>query len=328
MTSKKERLLAAIQGEVADRPPVALWRHFPVDDQDPRCLAEAVYAFQNTYDFDFVKVTPASSFCVRDRGSKDEWRGAPEGTRDYTYHPIQDVSDWKSIDLQDPEQGSLGEQLKNLAYLQEMFGDEIPYIQTIFNPLSQAKNLVGPGNLFIHLHQDPSTILEAFEKITQTTIAFIESARKRGIAGIFYAIQFATYQYFDDETYARFGDAFDRRIIEAAGGLWLNVLHIHGEDIIFDIAEKLPVQVVNWHDRETSPSLPEGKSRIKGAVCGGLRRWETMVLGNPASVKHEATDALQSMEGGRGMILGTGCVVPTIAPHGNLLAARQAVESL
>ena len=113
MTTKTERLQAAINGEVADRPPVALWRHFPVDDQDPRRLAEATLAFQESYDFDFVKVTPASSFCVRDRGAKDEWRGAPEGTRAYTHHPIREVEDWTSIKVMDPEKGNLGRQLEN-----------------------------------------------------------------------------------------------------------------------------------------------------------------------------------------------------------------------
>jgi uroporphyrinogen decarboxylase len=163
--------------------------------------------------------------------------------------------------------------------------------------------------------------------ITQSTIAFIEAAKKRGIAGIFYAIQHASYQFFDRTSYANFGEPFDRRILESAGDLWLNVLHLHGDDIIFDLASEYRVKIVNWHDRETSPSLEDGKSRISGAVCGGLRRWDTMVLGSPVNVREEAEDALNSMEGGRGHILGTGCVVPINAPRGNLLAAREVVEA-
>ena len=41
MTTHKERIQACIQGEVIDHPPVALWRHFPVDDQTPGTLAKA-----------------------------------------------------------------------------------------------------------------------------------------------------------------------------------------------------------------------------------------------------------------------------------------------
>ena len=57
MTTHKDRILAAIKGELIDRPPVALWRHFPVDDQSPEALAKSTLHFQKTYDFDLVKVT-------------------------------------------------------------------------------------------------------------------------------------------------------------------------------------------------------------------------------------------------------------------------------
>lgn len=68
--TKRERLEATIRGESTDRAPVAL-RHFPVDDQDPADLAASTVAFQRQYDFDLIKVTPASSFCVRDWGVED-----------------------------------------------------------------------------------------------------------------------------------------------------------------------------------------------------------------------------------------------------------------
>ena len=32
--TKRKRLEATIAGEAVDRPPVALWRHWPGDDQD------------------------------------------------------------------------------------------------------------------------------------------------------------------------------------------------------------------------------------------------------------------------------------------------------
>ena len=43
--SHRERLEACIGGEQIDRVPVALWRHFPVDDQNPDRLAAATAAF-------------------------------------------------------------------------------------------------------------------------------------------------------------------------------------------------------------------------------------------------------------------------------------------
>ena len=102
MTTHRERIQACIKGEILDQTPVALWRHFPVDDQSPETLAAAQIAFQHAYDFDLVKVTPASSFCLRDWGAEDEWRGNPEGTRQYTKHVISQPQDWERLQALDP----------------------------------------------------------------------------------------------------------------------------------------------------------------------------------------------------------------------------------
>jgi uroporphyrinogen decarboxylase len=323
--SKRGRLEATIRGEATDRPPVALWRHFPGDDQDPAELAASTVAFQRAYDFDFIKVTPASSFCVRDWGVEDYWVGNEEGTREYQHHPVRTPEHWYALQRLDAEQGGLGAQLRCLELIREAVGDEVPYIQTVFNPLSQAKNLVGRKNLVAHLRENPVAVRTGLETITATTVHFIEAARKRGIAGIFLAVQHASYELLCEREYEEFGMPFDRRLLEAAEGLWLNVLHLHGNRVMFDLLADYPVQAINWHDRETPPNLREGKARIKGAVLGGLRQWETMLRGTPDGVHEEAQDAIRQA-GGQRFILGTGCVTPITAPWSNLRAAREAVE--
>lgn len=323
--AKRERLEAAIGGGVADRPPVALWRHFPVDDQDPQRLTQATVDFQLRYDFDFVKLSPASSFCLRDWGVKDEWRGDPEGTRAYTRRVIEQPEDWAALPELDPKVGALAAQLECLAATRHALGDSTPVVQTIFSPLAQAKNLAGQERLLQHLHTHPDHVLQGLETITRTVLAFLAAAQDSGPAGIFYAIQHASYSWFDAVAYERFGLAFDRRILEAAQGLWLNVLHLHGRALIFDVVDRLPFQIVNWHACETAPSLLEARRRVAGAVCGGLDQNSSLALGTPEDVMRQARVAIESM-GGRGFVLGAGCVVPTIAPHGNLLAARHAVD--
>jgi len=323
--TKRERLEAAIHGEPVDRPPVALWRHFPGDDQDPAELAASTVAFQRQYDFDFIKVTPASSFCVRDWGVEDYWQGNEEGTREYSHQPILAPKDWYTLKRLDPTTGALGAQLRCLELIREAVGDEVPFIQTIFNPFSQAKNLVGKENLLAHLRQDPGAVRTGLESITVTTLRFIEAARERGIAGIFLAVQHASHALLCEREYEEFGMPFDRRLLDAADGLWLNVLHIHGNQVMFDLLSHYPVQVFNWHDRETPPTLREGQAKVRGAVLGGLRQWDTVMRGTPDQVRHEAEDAIRQTRGQR-FILGTGCVAPITAPWANLRAAREVVE--
>ncbi len=325
----RQRLEICLSGEKPDRPPVALWRHFPVDDQTPEGLAAATLNFQHLYDFDFVKVTPASSFCLLDWGSRDEWRGAAEGTRAYTYRVIRQPEDWTRLQAVDPARGSLGAQLKCLSIIEAELGPNTPIIQTIFSPLAQAKNLVGGEQLLVHMRRYPQALHEGLKSITATTQRFVEAALETGIAGVFYAIQHAQYSLLSEGEFAAFCLPYELQVLDAvraAPGAWFNLLHLHGQEVMFEQVLDFPVQAINWHDRETAPSLAEGMTRFPGVVCGGLRRHESMVLGTPESVAEEAEDAIQATNGER-FILGTGCVTPTIAPHANILAARQSVET-
>src|SRR6185503_6918525 len=129
ISTHKERIQACINQESLDRPPVALWRHFPVDDQDPRLLAQATLHFQHTYDFDLVKVTPASSFCAKDWGVEDEWRGHTEGTRQYTKHVIRDARDWESLPVLEPTASHLAGQLDCLRFIHAELGPNTPLLQ-------------------------------------------------------------------------------------------------------------------------------------------------------------------------------------------------------
>lgn len=317
MNLHRQRLEAALRGEIIDRPPVALWRHFPVDDQDPQSLAAASLHWQSVYQWDLVKVSPASSFCLKDWGAEDVWEGLAEGNRRYTKRTIAAPGDWLKLKVLDADAPQLATQLKCLCLLRERLPAAEPLIQTIFSPMSQAKNLAGGERLILHLRQHPELLQRGLEVIAETTRRFITAALATGIDGIFYAIQHAQAGLLTKDEFAAFGRAYDLPVLEAAKPLWFNMAHLHGENVYFEAVADYPVQVLNWHDRDTAPSLAEGKKRFPGIVCGGLRR-ETLGLGSPAQIRAEIEDALAQTNGKR-FLLGTGCVVETIAPHGNLI---------
>ena len=326
MITHRQRLEDCLVGQKPDRVPIAFWRHFPVDDQTPEGLATATLHFQNTYDLDLVKVTPQSSFCLMDWGIKQEWRGLPEGTYTYTQRVVQQPDDWFKLPTLNPTRGRLGAQLHCLELLRKSLGAGTPYIQTIFNPLSQAKNLAGGDTLLIQIRRYPEAVHAGLKIITESTRRFIEAAIKTGISGIFFAVQHANYGLLSRGEYQEFGRAYDLPVLEAAQDFWLNLLHLHGTEIMFEEFIDYPVQVINWHDKETEPSLTDGLAKFPGAVCGGLQRHETLLLGTLEQVATEAHEAIHAT-GGIRHILGTGCVAFTTVPHGNLMAARQSVES-
>jgi uroporphyrinogen decarboxylase len=177
----------------------------------------------------------------------------------------------------------------------------------------------------VHLRQAPELGRAGLETITETTIRFVEACIRAGIAGIYYAASMAVYGSLSETEYRTFGEPYDRRILAAAEACWFNMVHLHGNDVMFDLVASYPAQALNWHDRETAPSLAEGMQRFPGAVSGGLARWDDLLRGTPDDVRARSADAIQQT-GGRRLVLSSGCVAPVNAPFSNLRAARQAVE--
>jgi len=175
-----------------------------------------------------------------------------------------------------------------------------------------------------HLRDHPGSVMKGLKIIAESTRRFVEAARETGIDGIFYAVQHAQANLLSYEEYKLFGLIFDRECIEPAQDLWCNMLHLHGQEIHFELVNDLPFQIVNWHDRESHPSLAEAQELFAGVTCGGMRQ-DTLVYRDQTEVRREAADAIQQTNGQR-FILGTGCVVPVIAAHGNISAARKSVE--
>jgi uroporphyrinogen decarboxylase len=249
--------------------------------------------------------------------------GKEEGTRHWGPRVIQRPEDWTQLAVLEPTQGALGDSLQALRLIGEGLGPDVPFIQTIFSPLAQAKNLAGE-RLLADMRGYSEEFKAGLETITRSTLRYIEAARKTGIAGIFYALQHATYDLLSAAEYAEFGRPYDLRVLAATEDLWFNMLHIHGKNVMFDAVADYPVQAVNWHDRETPPTLRDALARFPGALVGGLSRRETMVCGTPDDVRRVARDALEQT-GGRRFILGTGCVLFLTTPVGNIRAVRNVV---
>lgn len=325
MVTHRERIQACIHNERTDRTPIALWRHFPLEDQNPETLAKATLDFQKKYDFDIVKVTPASSFMVKDWGVEDEWQNNPEGSRTYTKHVIKTPQDWESLKPLDPlTSPHLSGQLACLRSIKGQLDPETPLVQTVFNPMSQAKNLAGNPLLLEHIQKYPEAVAKGLETITKTTTKFIEAVCDIGVDGIFYAVQHTQASLISLDDYKSLALPFDQEALRPAENLWCNILHLHGKDIYFSLLRLLNFPIVNWHDRETYPPLIEAHNFFRGTLCGGIRQ-DTLQFGTQDEVINEAEDAI-SQTGDKRFILSTGCVVPYVTSHENMMAARKSVE--
>lgn len=322
---KRTRLETVLAGERPDRLPIAFWRHFPVDDQRADTLAAATLHFQQTWDFDFVKVSPSSNYCTFDWGVETRWEGNQEGTRTYVRRRIQRPEDYETLEVLDVRKGMLGEQLRALELIGRALPPDTPFIATVFSPLTVIRYL--RGNAYIaDLRQHPDRVLHALDVVTRVYEDFVAAALETGAAGIFLAVQAASYHVLSEAEYRRFGEPFDRRILAAASRGWFNLLHAHGDAVMWDLLAAYPVQAINWHDRHTPPTLAEARARFSGALVGGLRQWETLLLGTPEQVRAEVLDARDQVDG-RGLVIGAGCVIPVTTPYGNIRAAVEACRN-
>jgi len=147
-----------------------------------------------------------------------------------------------------------------------------------------------------------------------------------GAAGLFFASQTTNEGYLTREEYARFAKPYDLAVLEGVRGRsWFDIFHLHGEKVMFDELLDYPVPAINYHDRESGPSLSEMKTKTDKCLIGGIAQNTTLVHGTPEDVAAQVKDAWQQVAH-LGLILGPGCVANRDAPEENVLAQRKAVE--
>jgi uroporphyrinogen decarboxylase len=306
--TKLERVQAALRRQPTDRPPYAFWRHFPDVDRSPAALAQSTLRFHERYGSDFLKVTPTGGYAVQDWGCVESDQVMPDGHRPCARHAVTAPEDWKKIRPIRMESTGWASHLETIIRCVVDRRADCPTLPTVWSPLSLARKLAG-DRLNYDLAENPHAVTGALEAITETILAFADACFREGAEGFFYSVPAASTAVHTEEDYLRYGEPYDRRILEAVRPRSrLTILHGHGERLMFDRLAALPADAWNWDDRRAGPALRDGKARVPGAVIGGLDRWETLRAGPPEKARAEAEDAIRQT-GGAGLILGAGCVL-------------------
>jgi uroporphyrinogen decarboxylase len=306
--TKVERVRRALRSADLDHPPCAFWTHFPGIDLDPETLAAGMTAFARKLDLDFVKAMPNGCYCVEDWGAVADHSRVSEGGVSQVVRPgVSAPEDWRKIGKLPVTEGAYGRELQHLSRLIAALGPEVPVLATVFSPLTVAHKLAGPA-LVRDFAVVPQSVLDALEAIAATTVEFVRQVLALGCAGIFFAVQDATGDPFDDKAYAVFGEPFDRRVLSAAAAAWFNLVHMHGDQVLFDRLSAYPVTALNWHVGETEPSV--AAYRQSGGtlpIVGGIRR-DALTARDWDGVTSDIAAALDGTRG-QGLLLSPGCVI-------------------
>jgi uroporphyrinogen decarboxylase len=321
---KRDRVLAALEHEAVDRVPLSLWRHYHRRDRTPQGLAEATLALAHAHDLDLVKLTPSGLYGVEAWAKGHIVYPNAEHEPPYLDTPaVVDPRAWRRLPELDPEEGALRRELEAIRLVAAGLGGEVPFLMTVFSPLTLAYKLAGE-QVVTHLREHGGDLHAGLAIIARTTARFARAALGAGADGLFFATQLASRRWLTPAEYDEFGSRYDLEVLEATTqASTLTVLHLHGGDVFFQLANRYPVHAVSWHDRETFPGLAEARRLTDRAFLTGLDRG-LLKTGPVAAIQAQVHEAIEQTKG-RGLILAPSCVIPTTAPPSHWQAIRDAL---
>lgn len=307
--TKMQRIRAAIDGQPVDTIPYSIWTHLPGIDLNPHENAEETYRFFKKYDVDILKTMNNGMYSIEDFGCEIDYSQIRTGgVAKLINTPISSAEDWLKLKPASIDQGALRRELVYLSLLiEKMKGENTPIILTVFSPITTAMKLSN-NHLFDHISAGYKKAVQyGLEVISQTTCAFVAEAIRIGADGIFFASQTSTYDITTEVLYKEFGMPYDLQVLSSASKGWCNVLHAHGENIMFTLLMDYPVHVFNWHAWETLPDIDEASSLTRKCLMGGINRMD-ITNGQKNEILHQIYRTIQLTQGKK-LILTPGCVI-------------------
>lgn len=288
-------------------------------------MAAATIEFQKRHDCDFVKVTPASTYQLRDHGLADAWRGDSLGRRWIGPGIVQQPEDWARLPRLNPNDGFVGRHVACARELRRQLDPAIPVIQTVFNPMFQALCL-GGESFQAHCESAPEAVAAGIEILSHNTRLLIEAFADAGVDGIYLVAQNARAGAMTADAYARISRGTDQACLEAARSMPFNFLHLHGDAIHLGALPAGADCVLHFSEGRGNPDAAQLLRGHRHGVSTGPDPMGRIRLGTPADAFDEATQVLQRLKGPR-FILSAGCVVTLDTPEENIAAAIRAART-
>lgn len=306
--NKVQKIKNVLKGDDIGGVAFGFWTHLPGIDLDPIRLAEETYKFYKKYDIDFVKTMNNGMYAIEDYGCEIDYSEVEKGGVAKLVHtPINGPKDWERISKCDLNSGALKRELDSLKLLKEKINGEAPIIFTVFSPITIAAKL-SRNLVFEHIKNgDAKSVEKALIVITENTKSLIREIKKIGVDGVFFAAQSSSYDITDLETYEKFGKPYDLEVLKEAKDMWFNVIHAHGNNIMFKILRDYPVDVFNWHGWETLPDIKEAQIATQKTIMTGVSRMD-ITNSNLNELSNQIYKTIMDTKGKR-LILTPGCVI-------------------
>lgn len=284
--SRTGRVKRALAGNDLDRPPFTFWHHFGL--KTPEDHAAATMKFHRDYHTDIVKVMS-----------------------DFPYP--KPAGKWYELQ---PEANPFAPQIRALESIRDGLAGDAPFVETLFNPWNVAEKLSSKDEVLRLKSENPQALLDALDAITTSEINHARRAIAAGAAGIFLSVANANAASLSRADYERFSRPFDRRILEAVSGAWLNILHVHVEPVYLDLFRDFPAPVFNYSLHVSKIPIANVREKFTATIAGGIDELNYRKLADKEVVAQWRS--AQAAAGGK-FILTPGCSVPNDSARQELL---------
>ena len=299
--NKRERVLAAMNLQPVDRPPVGFWFHFQAEQGVGQACVQAHLDYYNHIDVDMVKIMCDSYFDYPNPVAK----------------AVKEPKDWYAMKPLGKDSPFIREQVERARAVKAGLKDDMVVIYNVFAPFSLIRFGVGDDLVMDHLRREPEAIAYALDVIAQDCCTLSELLiTDAGIDGIYYCVQGGEQNRFTPEEYRRLITPTDKRVLEHANQFSdTNVLHCCGWAGIpnnLEIWQDYPAKAVNWACFVENMNLVEGMTFFGGrCVLGGFDNRPQGVLYSGTREEVEAETARLIQRAGKtGVILGADCTLP------------------
>lgn len=329
MMTKRERVTAAIRGDDVDRPPIGLWGHDFIREWSAEGLAAAMLESVEKYDYDYLKVNPRASYYSEAWGCRYRALNDPELGPEPEHWAVNEPADLEGVRPVAPDGGPFAEQLEALRLIADGLDGKVPFVQTVFSPLSVVGRLTEDRAIIrTWMKEAPDALHAALAAITETLAGYSKLSLELGADGIFFpTTEWGTYDALTDDEYEAFGRPYDLKVLAAAEGAEFNIFHVCRDHNMLDALLDYPAAVVHWDAYgEGNDSLADVQAKTDKSVMGSLRIGRTLLKGTPDQVREEVEQALDET-GGTRLLVAPGCSISPQTPPKNIHAAVEAVKA-
>ena len=338
--TKKQRVEAVLNGELADRPPITCYHHFPeFEHSGADLMADTFLKFQEKFDWDYVKINPRAVYYYEAWGNTYDYDNYNDVVPTRTSNIVHSYKDLSKIAEMTGNEPIWEEQYETVRKVVKGVNGEVPVFAGAFTPIGILLNLCGYRSVgryrespreesaLIRLcNEHPVEVHKALKNIANTMAKYCENMKKAGATGVFYAaLGMARTGYFTPDEWNEFCKPYDLIAMEPIRDL-PNLIHtcgIYGNPEWFT---DYPCKAIHWAASAPGcPPMAGSSAWLKGKIAMGGCDERLFGHDKAAEIDRISGEAIKAMKG-TPFLMAPECSVSPAVLDSELKAFRQTVD--